>query len=258
MNVTEKRDTIEIDIKRLLLTLWQRLWIILIVSALAGGLAFGYAWMFITPTYEASAQIYVNNQQNDSPGFSSSQISAAQDLAYTYMVILESRNVLNDVAEITGFGYSYEQLKDMVSASTINSTEVFRVVVESADYKHAAAIANAIAQVLPDKIAAVVDGSSVRVVDYAVENPKPVGPNYQMYLMLGGLIGLALSALVVIVADLLDTTIKSEDYLTQVYGDLPLLAVVPGTESSKSSYNKGYYEYTQKSRPSKQSGGGKK
>lgn len=247
MKTTDKRDTIEIDIRRLLLTLWQRLWIILIVSVLAGGLALGYAWMFITPTYEASTQIYVNNQQNDSPGFSSSQLSAAQDLAYTYMVILESRNVLNDVAEMTGFGYSYEELKAMIKSSTINSTEVFRVVVKSTDYKHATAIANAIADVLPDKIAAVVDGSSVRVVDYAVEDPNPVGPNYQRYLILGGLIGLALSALVVIVADLMDTTIKSEEYLAQVYGNLPLLAVITGAENTKNGYYKGRYEYVQHS-----------
>lgn len=257
MKETGKRDTIEIDIKRVLEVLWLRMWAILLVAVLAGGLAFGYAWMFITPTYQASTQIYVNNQQTDSPVFSSSQISAAQDLANTYMVILESRSVLNDVAEITGFGYSYGQLKNMIRSSTVNSTEVFCVVVENTNYKHAAAIANAIAEVLPDKIAAVVDGSSVRVVDYAVENPNPVAPSYQRHLMSGALIGFALSALIVIVADLMDTTIKSEEYLTQVYDELPLLAVIPGTESSKSGYYKGYYEYTQKGKPNTKSGGGK-
>ena len=261
MNETQRRDGVDIDIRRFFLVIWQQLWIILLTGAVLSGLAFGYAWMFITPTYEASTQIYVNNQQTDSSGFSSSQITAAQELAYTYMVILESRNVLNDVAEKTGLGYSYEQLKNMIRASTVNSTEVFEVVVKNANYKHAAIIANAIAEVLPDKIASVVEGSSVRVVDYAVENPRPVGPAYKKYIMLGALAGVLLSAAIVVIRDLLDTTIKSEEYLTLMYKRIPLLAVVPGAESNKSGYYKGYkgyYEYAQKTRSNTENGGGKK
>ena len=261
MNETQRRDGVDIDIRRFFLVIWQQLWIILLTGAVLAGLAFGYAWMFITPTYEASTQIYVNNQLNENDGFSSSQLSAAQDLAYTYMVILESRNVLNDVAEKTGLGYSYEQLKSMIRSSTINSTEVFEVVVKNANYKHATIIANAIAEVLPDKIASVVEGSSVRVVDYAVENPRPVGPDHKKYVMLGMLAGVLFSAAIVVIKDLLDTTIKSEEYLTLMYGRIPLLAVIPGADGNKSGYYKGYkgyYESTQKTRPNTDNGGEKK
>jgi capsular polysaccharide biosynthesis protein len=264
MNETQKRDSVDMDIRRLFLVIWQKLWIIVLTGVVLGGLAFGYAWMFITPTYEASTQIYVNNQLNENDGFSSSQLSAAHDLAYTYMVILESRNVLNDVAEKTGLGYSYEQLKSMIRSSTVNGTEVFQVVVKNTNYKHATTIANAVAEVLPDKIAAVVDGSSVRIVDYAVENPKAVGPDYKKYVLLGALTGVLLSAAFVVVKDLLDTTIKSEEYLTSIYSHIPLLAVVPGAESSKSGYykgyknNKGYYDYAKKPRPGTENGGAEK
>lgn len=252
---------IEIDLKRLFLVLWSRVWIILLVTVLLAAVAFSYAWFFITPTYSASAQLYVNNNYVDSPGFSSSQLLAAQQLADTYMVILESRNVLDDVVEQTELGYTYSQIKKMVSADAVNETEIFKVTVTCPNYKHATIIANAIADVLPDKIAAVVEGSSVRVVDYAVENPNPVGPNYKMYALLGGLIGFVLSAIVIIVADMLDTTINSEDYLNQVYSKLPLLAVIPGAENPKTShkgYYKGYYESMQKRQPAKRTGGAQK
>ena len=236
-----ERESIEIDLKRLFFAIWKRAWLIVLVGVVCAALAFGYAWFFITPTYSASTQLYVNNNYVDSPGFSSSQLTAAQSLAETYMVILESRNVLDVVAKKTDLGYSYGRLKSMVSASAVNETEVFQVTVTGTDYKHVAQIANAIAEVLPDKIAAVVEGSSVRVVDYAVENPNPVGPSYQRYLMMGAAVGVLLSVAFVIVADILDTTISSEDYLGQVYSKYPLLAVIPDTESSKSGYGKGYY-----------------
>lgn len=254
-----ERESIEIDLKRLLFVLWQRAWIICLVGVLCAVMAFGYAWFFITPTYSASTQLYVNNNYVDSPGFSSSQLMAAQDLAETYMVILESRNVLDVVAQKTDLGYTYGQLKSMVSAASVNETEVFEVRVVGADYKHVALIANAIAEVLPDKIAAVVEGSSVRVVDYAVENPNPVGPSYQRYLLLGAAVGILLSAGVAVISDILDTTINSEDYLGQVYGKYPLLAVIPDSENSKAGYGKGYYkgnyELEQKRRPAGKQGG---
>ena len=236
----EARENFEIDLKRMVVVLWSNLWIILLVAALVAMLAFGYAWFMITPTYSASAQLYVNNNYPDSPGYSSSQLVAAQDLADTYMIIMRSRNVLNAVSEETGLGSSYSQLRGMIRASSVNDTEVFQVTVVCTNYQHATIIANAIADILPVKLPEVVDVASVRVVDYAVENPNPVGPSYAKYALVGGLAGALITALVLIITELLDTSINSEEYLTHVYKEYPLLAVVPGAQSTKTGY-KGYY-----------------
>ena len=250
----ENKEVIEIDLKRLLLILWHRLWIILLVAVLMCTVTVGYAKLFVAPTYSANAQFYVNNTYN-SPGFSSSQIVAAQNLADTYMVILKSRSVLEEVRKEVNLGYSYNQLRNMVSTSSVNGTEVFQVTVTCGNYKHAAQIANSIADILPGKIAEVVAESSVRVVDRAVENPVPEGPVYRGYAVIGGLAGVLVSMLIVLVVDLSDTTVTSEDYLTSVYADVPLLAVIPGTENPKNGYYKGYYET--KKQPEKKTGGGK-
>ncbi len=259
MSTRENKDVIELDLKHLLLVVWHRLWIILLVGALTCALGVGYAKLFIAPTYSASAQFYVNNTYN-SPGFSSSQIVAAQDLAYTYMVILESRSVLEEVRKDVDLGYSYNQLREMVSTSSVNGTEVFRVKVTCTDYRHAALIANCIADILPDRIAEVVAESSVRVVDRAVEDPVPVGPSYRAFAVIGALAGAIISVLAVLAVDLADTTITTEDYLSIVYSDVPLLAVIPGTENPKAGYYKGYYKGYYESKPkqpAKKNGGGK-
>lgn len=262
--MNDTREHLEIDLKRVMIVLWSNLWIILLVGVLIGAMAFSYAWFFVTPTYSASTQMYVNNNYPDSPGFSSSQLTAAQELAATYIVIMRSRTVLDAVAEKTQLGYSYGQLRGMISAATVNNTEIFEVRVTCTNYKHAAIIANAIADVLPEKLPAVVDVASVRVVDRAIENPNPIGPNYTNYAFLGGLIGCLLAAMVVIVAELMDTTINSEEYLSVVYRSYPLLAVVPGAQSVKSGY-KGYYKgnYVSQQKPkprakADKSGGAKK
>ena len=63
---------------------------------------------------------------------------------------------------------------------------------------------------------------------------------------------------ILIAVNLLDTTINSEEYLTQAYGELPLLAVVPDAENPKSgSGYRGYYE-SQRARPAEEKKGGTK
>lgn len=250
-------DTVEIDLKRVLWVLWHRAWIILLAGILTALLTFGYAWFFITPTYSASARLYVNNNYSGNASVSSSQIVAAQSLADTYMVILESRSVLVEVIEESGLPYTYDELKKMISTATVNSTEVFQVEVTCTDSEHAAKLANTIVDILPDKIADVIEGSSVGVVDYAVVDNTPVAPNSQMYAIVGALIGVLVSVFAIVCADLLDTGIKSEDYLAQVYGDLPLLAVIPGAQSTKFGYYKGYYAAESKWQPTTKRGGAK-
>ena len=250
----ENREHLEVDLRRMIVVLWSNLWIILLVGALLAAMGFGYAWLTIEPTYSANTKLYVNNNYPDSPGYSSSQLVAAQDLADTYMVILRTHNVLDAVAEEVNLGYSYGQLRGMISASAVNETEVFQVTVTCNDYKHAAIIANAIAKVLPQKLPEIVDVASVRVVDYATENPNPVGPSYTRYAMMGFILGAMASAAIFVVAELMDTTINSEEYLAHVYKEYPLLAVVPGAESTKSGYKgyKGYYKgYYMEKKPEK-------
>ena len=121
----ENKEIIEIDIKRIARSLLNRLWIIILAGVVCAAMLFSYAYFFVTPQYSASIKIYVNNTYgNNSPGFSSSQLSAAQSLAKTYMVILKSRTVLQEVAEVTELPYTYKQKEGMIASTTVYDTEV--------------------------------------------------------------------------------------------------------------------------------------
>ena len=256
MENRQNKEIIELDLRQIVMALLYKAWLIVLVGVLGAALAFGYVKLTIAPTYSSSIQLYVNNNY-ESPGFSSSQLTAAQSLADTYMVILESRSVLDVVAEKIDLGYSYNQLKSMVSAASVNGTEVFQVSVVCTNYKHAAIIANTIAEVLPEQISAVVYGSTVSVVDYAVENPNPIGPNYSQYMTLGLMAGVLLVVAIVVLFEIQNTKIHSEEYLTHVYEEIPLLAVVPSGEDASTSHYRGYYEAPQNKPGKKKAGGGR-
>lgn len=234
----------EIDLLELAKELWHRAWAIALTVAILGTLFFCNAAFLTTPLYQASAMLYVNNGAfslgETSVSISPGQLTAAQSLVETYVVILKSRTTLERVAEEAGLNYSYEQLSSMVVASPVENTEIFEVSVTSSKPKEAELIANTIAEVLPDRIADIVDGSSVRVVDYAVTPTRKVSPNITKKTAIGMMLGFVLSCGVIIVMKLADTTISSVDYLLQNY-DLPILAVIPDMFPEKPNDN-GYYK----------------
>lgn len=242
--MNENEEYLEIDLKEIFYILWSRAWIIVTAGIVTAVIAFCYTYFLVTPLYQSSTSLYVNNinVNSNATGYSSTQLQAAQGLAATYMVILESRSVIEDVIEETELPYTYEQVKSMISASAVNETEIFKVVVTNPDPVVAADIANAIADILPGKIAGIVEGSSVRIVDYAEVATNRSYPSYKKNVVIGLAIGLVLSAGVIVLLNLLNESITSEEYLTRTYGDIPLLAVIPdSTSTKKSKYYKSYY-----------------
>ena len=94
----------------LMSALWRRAWIIALISVVLGAICFAWARFLITPTYEASALMYVNNTQDPGKPISNSELSAAQSLVDTYMVILSSRTTLDQIRSAAKLTYTDKQL----------------------------------------------------------------------------------------------------------------------------------------------------
>lgn len=244
MNKIENEE-MEIDLLQLMRALWRRAWAIVLVAAIFGAAALGGTAMFIKPLYKAEALMYVNSSNISVGGtkvsISQSELTAAQTLVDTYIVIMNTRTTLEDVIEQSGVPYTYEELmeNEMISAAAVNGTEVFSIEVTSTDPKEAELLANTIARILPEKIASIVEGSSARIVDYAVEPAKKASPSLTKNTLIGAVLGFVLACGVVVVMELMDEQIHDSDYLTETY-DLPVLAVIPDLLSTKSKNE--YYQ----------------
>ena len=230
-----KNDTateeVEIDLLKLAEELLHHAKIIIVVTLLAAVIAFGVTYYLVTPLYTSTALMYVNNSSftvgSTSFSISSAELTAAKSLVDTYSVILKSRNTLEDVIRQENLPYTYEQLYEMVSSSAVNATEIFEINVTSPSPAEAEHLANVLASVLPGKIAAIVEGSDVRIVDYAVIPSSRTSPSYTTNTAVGALAGFLLICVIVVLRYLFDESIRSEDYLSQAYPNIPLLAVVP-------------------------------
>lgn len=243
----KNNNVVEIDLKRIFKAVWKRIWVVGIASVLCAIIALLGTIFFVTPLYQSSAMFYVNNSSisvgDASLSISSGDVVASKSLVETYIVILNSRTCLNDVIDYAELDYTPSQLKSMISASSVNDTEVFQIVVTGPDPVENEEIANAIAYILPNKISNIVEGTTAKVVDYAVKASVPSSPNRMTNTIVGFFVGLVLSVGLIVLLELFDNTIRSEEDVTQSCNH-PILAAVPDmTAHSKGGH---YYGYGQK------------
>ena len=231
---TQEKDLAEIDLIRLAAALWRRGWVILLAMLLCGAAAFSCTAFLMTPLYQSSALMYVNNG-SISVGdayVSLADLNASKTLVDSYIVIMKTRLTLNEVIERANLDYTYEELCEMVSADAVNATEIFRITVTGPDPAETERIANTIVDVLPDKFSEIMEGCSARAVDYAVVPDRRSSPCVFKYTAAGLLAGLILSCGIIVLRELFDDQIREDEYLAQAYG-LPVLANIPDLLSSR-------------------------
>ena len=228
-------ETTQIDLKEIFMALVRRWWILLICTLVVGGGVYLYTANFVTPMYRASTRLYVNNTKN--PTQTNSQISAAdlatsERLVTTYIAILQSDTSLEKVAKEANVNYTASAIRSMMSAASVNETEVFDIAICHPDPKTAMNIANAVATVAKSEISYIVEGSSTKIIDQAKEPKAPYSPNKMRSALIGAAVGLLLAAVAIAVRVILDVRIKGEEDLARL-SDAPVLGRIPDFDQEK-------------------------
>ena len=242
---TNAREYYTIDVLHVVRTVWRRVWFIGICGFLAAVIGFSVAAFVIAPTYSSYIKLYVNNSDislgNTNFSISSSQLTAAQSLVRTYGEILDSRTTLTRVAEKTGLPYDWRDISHMLTYEPSNDTEIMLVVVSCENPYHAS------------KIAEIIDGASMEVVESAFPQLQKIGPSITRFTAVGLLLGVFLAMVGVVIAALLDDTIHDESYVLRTY-DYPILGKVPNLISSGNKSYGYYYKKHRKATPERKDG----
>lgn len=229
---------VEVDLKEILRVCLRKIWLILLGALVAGVAVYLYTMFFVTPQYITGASFYVNNSQQsgDSQKISSADLATSQRLVLTYVNIIKSDTVLEKVIAEAGLEMTPGQIRGIMTAESIDDTEMFRVQITHAKPWLAAKIANAIADVAPAEITNILVGSTTKVVDRAKIPSYPSTPNRAQNAILGALAGAMLAVAYVVVRTLMDVRIKCEEDLAAVC-EAPVLGVIPEfAEEGKSGY----------------------
>ena len=237
----EKNNGMEMDLKRLVSAVWYRIWVIILTGVTFAVASFLVTYFFITPQFRSSAMFYVNNNSISVGDVSieAGDINAAKSLVDSYIVILNTRETLNDVIDYAGVDRSCSELREMITAASVNTTEIFEIVVTSPDPNEAERIADAITHILPERIKDIMVGTSAKIVDSAVVPTSPSSPSYAKNTVVFFMLGLMLSVAGVALREMFDITICTEEDAEQISAH-PVLAAVPDMGAPSKG---GYYYY---------------
>ena len=221
------KDYFTIDVFHLVKSLGRQVWLIAMCGLLTAAIGFFIAVFAVTPTYSSYVKMYVrNNAYSAGNGITSSEISAAKSLVRTYGEILDSRSTLELVVEKAEVEYTWKKLSSMITYSPSDDTETMKIIVTSENPYEASKIANAIAEVLPERISEIIDGTSMKLIDSAVPNFTKNEKGVAWHAAMGMVIGVALTVVVLSIIILLDNTVHDEEYVLRTY-DYPILGKIP-------------------------------
>ena len=217
----------EIDLRELFEYFKNKIFTILIITILvmiAGNI---YTTLTRVPLYKSDTTIVLVSETQTQNNYTDLQMN--KNLVDTYSEIIKSRKVLTPVIKNLDLDYSYAELKNTVSVSSVTNTEIIRVSVSNKDPEKSKEIANEIGKVFSEEIQKIYKLNNVSIVDKAIVATSPYNINYFKDNVIYLAIGLVLSCGLVFISFYFDTTIKTSEEIENKLG-LTVVGIVPKVE----------------------------
>ncbi len=227
-SVDESTNTI--DLSRLIGIFRKHIKLLVLWTLIAGLLGFVVAEFVVVPKYTATTEILVNQKHSsDSNGQAYNNQQADIQMINTYKDIITNQVILNKVShELNStktareYGRAYNmpvaKLKNAIKISTQQNSQVFSVAVKTDDPNLSAAAANTIARVFKKQIRKIMSVNNVTIVSHATVPDSPSFPNVKLFALAGAILGLLCSTIYLIIKELMDTTVKEDEFMTNELG----------------------------------------
>ena len=209
-----------------LLHLLRKKWFLVVLFPLVfAGATAVYSWGFMSNDYTSSVSLYVltKTDNQNSSNITSSDVTASQQLANDIAVLAQSNRVIDATAQSLGMstlkGYDVK-----VDSATTN--RVITLSVTGKKPEAVAQIADELGKQTSDTAVEVMDLKAVNVIESAQVPDAPSGPNRVMYTAVAFLAGLFFAVALIVLLDLIDTTVKSPEEAEELLG-LPVLGRMP-------------------------------
>jgi len=200
----------------------RKYWRALIAWTVAGFLvAAGLTFFVITPQYKSSVQILVSRHtENSATQFADQQ--ADVQMITTYKELITNQVILNPARKALqkeyGFTRSLGSLKNEVTVSSTQNSQVFSIDVTDSNATQGAQIANQIAKSFKAQVKKIIKVNNVTIVSPASPAGAPVSPKKSLNLLIGIVAGLLMGFVYASIRILTDRRVHSVDFLTDELG----------------------------------------
>lgn len=219
----------ELDLKELLMLFWNKRIKILLIIGIFMAIGVIYTMGFVTPVYTSSTTLLLakaDNSVDKTDTITTTDINLNSKLVSTYSTLVQSKSVLRQVISNLGIDLDEEELKKNITVSQEKDTEIIRLSVTNENAATAEKLANETAKVFMQRVADIYKINNVQIVDQAEVSATPSNINHTKDVIIFAFIGVVISAMYVIIANMLDTTIKSAEEVEKNF-KVPVLASIP-------------------------------
>ena len=216
-----------ISLKELLSTITKRKELILSVAFIAMIISGTVSYFFITPTYEATTQILVNNSRNEQSLYNYNEVQTNLQLINTYNAIIKSPAIINKVLVDLNLDMTTAELIGKIAVMNEKNSQVVTISVQDKDPEIAALIANETVNVFKSEIMKImnVDNISILAVAKLEKYSLPIKPKPLLNIVIAGVVGLLIGIGCALLLGYFNTTLKNEQDIERILG-LPLIGVI--------------------------------
>lgn len=221
---------------------WKVIVIITLIVMLIAGLYTNYG---IKKKYSSSVTFYVINTSSNLEYTTSALLQAIEQLSNDYIELILSDVIIEplveDLNEEHGWDYTPGQIRNMISASIISDTSMFKIRVTNTDKEHAYIIAQYINDNAPEKVKDVVKPwlsdvdtdkkDSVVECITAINHPQLAtsydSPNLSKNVLIAGIASALLVYVIFLLKSFFNTVVKTEDDIKPITDKYPLIGRIP-------------------------------
>lgn len=219
----------ELDLGQLLELFWNKKTEVILIILLFIVIGITYTICLVTPKYTSKTTLLLATEQGS--GTTTTQITTTDltlnsKLVATYRDLIKSSKVVRQVISNLNLDMSEDELKGSISVQAKADTDILEISVTNTDPELAAKIANELAPVFSEQVKEYYNINNVHVVDIAEEETSPSNVNHVKDIIIFAFIGIVVAAGYVLIANMLDTTVKTTEDIEKLCS-VTVLASIP-------------------------------
>lgn len=222
----------ELDLKELFTMFWEKKAQIVLIILIFAVIGIAYSYLLVEPDYKAKTKLVLTQsiEGSEDGAITQADITLNSKLVATYGELIKTDNILQTVVDnINNPDITINSIKNNVAVKAVSDTELLEISVTNADPNYAATIANEIAKVFCEKVVEIYNISNTYILDRAVPDETPYNINHTRDIIIFAFIGVVVAGVYVLVANMLDNTVKTEQDIEKITG-LMVLTAIPNYE----------------------------
>jgi capsular polysaccharide biosynthesis protein len=166
-----------------------------------------------------------------------SDLQTGTQLTQDYMVLVRSRPVMEQVIEELNLDITEDELFNMINVVTPEGTRILEISVTYYDPVMTKKMADAIAEESSVQMINIMEMKKVNIVESGNLPTAPSSPNIFTNTILGGIMGLAITSVIIIMVHVMNDSIKSSDDIEKYLG-ITTLGLIPLEDGLNKKRNK--------------------